>query len=232
MAAVGEDNTSLFNQCMDFCQALNRQGKDFKFSLTIGNSFSFSLDARGGKVPAPKSGKKRASPSTAKRNARRKQEFLAKKNTPASSVEIQADLETNQQALEKKATFKCDQCDSVFKTRNGLRIHIGKSHKEALNSPEKLRETSSEHILNVSPTRDNSRIEPCPNCGGDMSPTHLCQDDQADEPKVEDKDGKGTCTCDCELPICCNCQHEQECKCCDYNPNSGVCSCEGYLVHH
>ena len=111
MSAVGEDNTSLFNQCMDFCQALNRQGKDFKFSLTIGNSFSFSLDARGGKVSAPKSRKKRASPSTAKRNARRKKEFLAKKNTPVSSVENQADSKANQQA-----TFKCDQCDAVFKT--------------------------------------------------------------------------------------------------------------------
>ena len=217
MTAVGENNTSLANQCMDFCQALNRQGKDFKFSLTIGTSFSFSL--------APKSGKKRASPSTVKRNAKRKEEFLAKKNTPVSSVENQADLEANQQVA-----FKCDQCDAVFKTRNGMKIHIGRSHKEALNSPEKLRKTSSELMLNVSPTRDHSRVEPCPNCGGDMSPTHLCQDDQADEPKVLDKDGK--CTCDCELPICCNCQHEQDCSCCDDNPISGVCNCEGYVVHH
>ena len=145
-----------------------------------------------------------------------------------SSVENLAGSEANQQA-----TFKCDQCDAVFKTRNGLKIHIGKTHKEALNSPEKFRETSSEHLLNVSPTRDHSRVEPCPNCGGDMSPTHLCQDDdQAVELKVTDKDGKGTCTCDCEFPICCNCQHGQECMCCDDDPNSGVCSCEGYVVHH
>ena len=90
-----------------------------------------------------------------------------------SSVENQADLETNQQA-----TFECDQCDAVLKTRNGLKIHIGKSHKEAPNSPKKLRDTSSELLLNVSPTRDHSRVEPCPNCGeGDMSPTHLCQED-------------------------------------------------------
>ena len=78
-----------------------------------------------------------------------------------SSVENQADLETNQQA-----TFECDQCDAVLKTRNGLKIHIGKSHKEAPNSPKKLRDTSSELLLNVSPTRDHSRVEPYPNCGG------------------------------------------------------------------
>ena len=231
MAALGENDTSLASKCLDLCQALERQGKDFKLSLTIGNAFSFSMGSRGGTNPVPISRRKRSSPSTAKRNARRRKEFLAKKNLSASG-ENQADLETNQQTLEK-TTFKCDQCDAVFKTRNGLKIHIGKSHKEALNSLEKLRDTSPELFLNVSPTRDCSRVEPCPNCGGDMSPTHLCQDDdQADEPKVEDKDGKGTCTCDCELPICCNCQHEQECKCCDENPDSGVCSCEGYQVHH
>ena len=215
MTAVGENNTSLANQCMDFCKALNRQGKDFKFSLTIGDTFSFSLDARGGNVPAPKSRRKKVSPSTVKRNARRKKEFLSKKNTPMSSSE------ENVEHLELvKTTFKCDQCEAVFKTRNGLKIHIGKSHKEALNSPEKLRETSSEILLTVSPTRENSREEPCPNCGGDMSPTHLCQDDdddQAVEPKVADKDKNEEscefkcleetgrpcqgmpCTCDCRI---------------------------------
>ena len=43
-------------------------------------------------------------------------QFLDKKTTPASK-ENQADLES---AIH---TFKCDQCDPVFKTRNGLKIH-------------------------------------------------------------------------------------------------------------
>ena len=149
-------------------------------------------------LPIPKTGRKRTSPSTKKRNARRRKQFLANKNTPASE-ENQADPETNQQALVEKQTFKCDQCDTVFKTSNGLKIHIGKSHK-APDSPEKLRETSSESMLTVSPSREDRRAEPCPNCGADMSPTHLCQeDDQAVEPEVVDKDKKedNNCTCDC-----------------------------------
>ena len=238
MAAVSENDSSLANKCLALCQALNNQGKAFKFSLTIGMSFSFSLDSGGRTVqlPIPKTGRKRTSPSTKKRNASRRKQFLAKKNTPASE-ENQADLETNQQALVEKQTFKCDQCDTVFKTSNGLKIHIGKSHK-APKSPEKLRETSSEPLPALSPSREDRRAEPCPNCGGDMSPTHLCQDDDpVVEQEVVDKDkkddsGKAICTCDCELPICCNCQHEQGCFCCDENPNSGVCNCEGFVVHH
>ena len=42
----GED-TSLASKCMDFCHALASQGKMFKFSLSIGSTFSFSLEAMG-----------------------------------------------------------------------------------------------------------------------------------------------------------------------------------------
>ena len=46
MTAASEFNSSLNSQCMDFCQALARQGLEFKFSVTIGSAFTFSLDAR------------------------------------------------------------------------------------------------------------------------------------------------------------------------------------------
>ena len=68
-------------------------------------------------------------------------------------------------------------CDVTFKTENGLKIHIGKSHKEAL-SPEKMRKPSSQSSLTVSPIRDQSRVEHCHNCGMDMSPSHQCNFDQ------------------------------------------------------
>ena len=29
-------------------------------------------------------------------------------------------------------TFQCDQCDHSFKTENGLKIHIGKTHKDLI----------------------------------------------------------------------------------------------------
>ena len=88
-------------------------------------------------------------------------------------------METHQHTLEK-APFTCDQCDAIFKTKNGLNIHIGKAHKvkEALRSPEKLRETSPVSALTMSPTRESVlRITPCHNCCGNMSPTHLCHEE-------------------------------------------------------
>ena len=49
MTAVSESDSSLATQCLDFCQALARQGKDFKISITIGSTFAFSLDTKEGK---------------------------------------------------------------------------------------------------------------------------------------------------------------------------------------
>ena len=77
MAADAMDS-SLVTQCLAFCQTLANQGKDFSFNLTINSSFSFSLDTRESKVSSTL-GKKRTSPSTQRRNARRREEFLRKK---------------------------------------------------------------------------------------------------------------------------------------------------------
>ena len=85
MTAVGE--TGLATKCLDFCQTLSSQGSAFKFSLTMGSNFSFSLDTRGvaldiqAKIPL----KKKPSPSTLRRNARRREAFLNKKRNPAPS---------------------------------------------------------------------------------------------------------------------------------------------------
>ena len=85
MTAVGE--TDLATKCLDFCQTLSSQGSAFKFSLTMGSNFSFSLDTRGvaldiqAKIPL----KKKPSPSTLRRNARRREAFLNKKRNPAPS---------------------------------------------------------------------------------------------------------------------------------------------------
>ena len=123
MTAVSEADSSLATQRLDFCQALARQGKDFKLSITIGSTFSFSLDTKEGKATLPTKIKKKKSPSTLKRNAKRREDFLAKKSTVVTG------LETNQNQCE---AFPCEQCDSRFKTANGLKIHKGKAHKEVL----------------------------------------------------------------------------------------------------
>ena len=79
MTAVDEANSSLAIKCLDFCQALTSQGLEINFSLNIGSTFSFSLDTRY-KVPLALDSKKKkkASPSTLRRNARRRQDFLKK----------------------------------------------------------------------------------------------------------------------------------------------------------
>ena len=115
----GEDS-SLATKCMDFCHALANQGKEFKFSITIGSTFTFSLDTREDKETLPARRKK--SPSTLKRNDKRRQEFLKKKSEP-----VLTGMESNQKLIEKDDVFQCNQCEIGFKTRNGLKIRVGKN---------------------------------------------------------------------------------------------------------
>ena len=174
MAAVGEDDSSLATQCMAFCQALTGQGKVIQFSLNIGSTFSFTLDTRCKEI-LDSSPKKKASPSTLRRNAKRRAEFLKKKSKPAHEQEK---ISVDKEPASQRATFQCDQCDNSFKTESGLKIHTGKSHK--LPPAERVRETSSAPFLSVSPVKDNVRIVPCHMCGEEMSPQHTCDvDDQS-----------------------------------------------------
>ena len=172
MAAVGEDDSSLATQCMAFCQALTGQGKVIQFSLNIGSTFSFTLDTRCKEI-LDSSPKKKDSPSTLRRNAKRRAEFLKKKSKPAQEQEK---ISVDKEPASQRATFQCDQCDNSFKTESGLKIHTGKSHK--LPPAERVRETSSAPFLSVSPVKDNVRIVPCHMCGEEMSPQHTCDVDE------------------------------------------------------
>ena len=191
MAAVNESDSSLTNKCLDLCHALAGQGKVFKFSLTIGSTFTFSLDSREDKEILPK--RKRKSPSTLRRNAKRKEDFLKKKSTSESASAT--GLESNQKPTMQRQGFQCDDCDFQSKSENGLKIHKGKSHKE-VRSPEKLRKASIQPSLLVSPTRIENRVEPCHNCDMDKSPSHLCQDEE--DSKADEAD-------EAEAPIICGC---------------------------
>ena len=94
MTAVGVSDSSLASKCLDFCQVLASQGTVFNFSLSIGSTFSFSLDTRN-KTLDTKVGpfkKKKPSPSTLRRNARRREEFLKKKQNPAPSSSAAAQV--------------------------------------------------------------------------------------------------------------------------------------------
>ena len=59
---------------------------------------------------------------------------------------------------DQREAFLCEQCNSSFKTANGLKIHKGKAHKEA--SLEVLRKhTEGSVSLSTSPLSDTSREE-------------------------------------------------------------------------
>ena len=142
MAGVEKVDSPLLSKCLDFCQALASQGHAFNFSVAIGPSFTFSLDTRS-KAASQAVTKKKPSPSTLQRNAKRREEFIAKKKQLKPSPRISSDI-------------KCDQCEYVAASEKGLRQHIRMKHKK-----EELR-TSHEGPLNVSisPLLDASREEP------------------------------------------------------------------------
>ena len=139
----------LLTQCLDFCHALENKGRQFNFNLTLDTGFTFSLDTRGEQnQPKIRKEKKRKSPSTLKRDLRRKEEFQRKKcsDTPKEAPEVET-------ALPAKS-FACDQCEKVFVTEKGLKTHTGKKHKTEL-----LRSPSPASSLQVSPLKDTVRKE-------------------------------------------------------------------------
>ena len=183
MATMGEADYSLaFSKCMEFCQPLASQGRSFHFSLNMGPNFNFSLDTRGKVLKGPVA-KKRTSPSTLRRNAKRREEFVNKKQQSPSA---RIPTENSAAALKKP---KCDQCDFEAVSEKGLRQHMRMKHQKPSmdgaasgQTPEKLRNPSSQPSLLMSPIRDQGRVEICHNCGKDMSPTHLCEDSSQEDP--------------------------------------------------
>ena len=117
MSQLSEEDAKLASQCLDICQTLAGKSLPFSFSFNIGPNFSFSVDTKGKEVSTPQ--KKKKTPSTLRRDARRREELLRKK----------LDAPTAEKA------FMCDHCENTFKSENGLKIHVGKSHKKVDSTP-------------------------------------------------------------------------------------------------
>ena len=221
MTAVGEVNTDLASKCMEFCQALASQGQAFNFSLAIGSSFSFSLDSRTkaeGTV-----NKKRVSPSTLRRNTKRRKEFIMKQQL--SSNRITSEKETASKVL------KCDQCDYEGASEKGLTQHKRMKHKKPAadighqlpTTPQagtgilRSRNVSTESLI-CSPLLANSREENCQNCEAPFSPGHQCEDSISDTPEVDNDSDSDECDCSITLKsdYCCHvldCKHPDDCEC-------------------
>ena len=112
--AMSQEDSTLTSQCMAFCQTLASKGHRFTFTLNVGTSFLFSLDTKG-ENPSTMSNVKKKSPSTLRRNARRRAEFLNKKHVPCSEIESSAS-ETTPGKEAENATNQVEEEVSVHTT--------------------------------------------------------------------------------------------------------------------
>ena len=118
---MSETNSSLSSRCMVFTKHLVNTGMAFKLSLTLPTGFNFSVDLNLEKVmPTKVFERKKQSPSTLKRNALRKKAFLEKK-----AVEKLTEQQTVKSPAEHTdITFKCNQCEVSFISKDTLNKHI------------------------------------------------------------------------------------------------------------
>ena len=161
---ITRGDPAALSQCLEFCQALASKGQKFTLNLAhTGTSFTFSLDTREvttletreEKNLLKKKKKKKVSPSNRRRNQRRKEEFLQRKSEISTEVTAQ-----DKKTPEQLKTLKCDQCEKSFNTRNGLKIHKGKSHKcSELPTPEKLLSPEKFSDKELSPEKEAKREE-------------------------------------------------------------------------
>ena len=116
-------DSSLATKCLDFCQALTRQGKNFNFNLNLGSTFTFALDTRVNSS-SPEMVRKKLSQSAIRRNARRKEDYQKRKSNPLETAEVDLETSGNDDDL-----FQCDQCDYRSNCKVNLSKHIRKDHK-------------------------------------------------------------------------------------------------------
>ena len=119
------EESALANKYLELCQVLVQNGQAFSFSLKT-NPFSISLDTKE-KAPIlePRKVRKKLSPSALRRNQKRKEIFLKNK----SNLSDEQQLEESIKVVDTQS--KCDQCERTFQSESGLKIHVGKAHKDS-----------------------------------------------------------------------------------------------------
>ena len=191
---IGNDNPSLESQCLAFIQTLINQQIGFNFHLTSG-SFSCSFDNNGKRKITPTrtpSQVKHKTPSTRKRDARRRQQFLENKKFRASSVEQPDQVEPTQSHSESICAPSSDPTDVE---KNGLCDGYRKEREEVQKVPPLKvlvnNQTSPKYRLhqldgacslsdedtNDTDSDDQSEIL-CAMCNLKMTPTHQCCETQ------------------------------------------------------
>ena len=202
----GNDNPSLAKECLAFIQALVNQEIGFNFQLTSG-SFSCSFDNNGKRTMTSArtpTEVKHKSPSTRKRNARRRQQFLENKKFGPSSVDCEQPdhVESTQPHSESICVPSSDPtdvdknnlCDGYRKEREEVQkvpplkvlVNNQSSPKYRLQQFDGACSLSDEDA-EISLCDDNRQSEhdddpkmgqstSCPNCDQPLSISHQCQD--------------------------------------------------------
>ena len=115
--ALNKMDNSVLSQCLDFTKQLINTRTSFKFDLKLPSGFSFSFTTTDQKPSISRKGDiKKKSPSTLRRNAKRKQKFLEQKKNQSSTNEL------------SKESFECDQCEYQANCKVSMRKHIAKEH--------------------------------------------------------------------------------------------------------
>ena len=163
MSTAASEEDSMASKCLAFCQALVSQGQVFNFSLSIGSDFTFSLDTRSKASGSQR--KKKPSPSTIRRNAKRRAEFMAKKQQMPPSR-----ISNDGEAVQTSTVFPCDQCDYLGASEAGLKQHVTMKHKKAEGTPALRSQEESSRSVISSPLPLHNKEENCQNCDGTFSP--------------------------------------------------------------
>ena len=210
---INNDQPPLATHCLEFTKALVMQGVSFHFSITAG-SFSFSFDNSKGNrnsdtawTPA-KPEKTRKTPSTLRRNARRKELFLKKKSETLSCIPS-SQTEINHPQSQDNCPPSHDSIDNDNKVVHqnmgkGDWISNQRSHSPILQldgNSDLSGEDDDQSQLNDTKDAivDNHSDILCAMCNNQMTPTHQCCETNEAQPKP--KHNKFVTLCQCEQAL-------------------------------
>ena len=186
---IDNDQLPLATHCLEFTKALVMQGISFNLSITAG-PFTFSFDTSNGKrnsatarSPA-RAGTTRKSPSTLRRNARRRELFLKKKSENSSSIPSSQTKTTHPQS-QAQCPPSADSTDieNTVIQQNGDWI----SHPRSPSPINQFDGTSdpcdrADDRGQLSDANDDNQIL-CAMCNLKMTPTHQCW--ETDKPQLK-----------------------------------------------
>ena len=158
-------DSDVVEKCLAFCQALVTTNYKFSFNLTISkDNFHFTNK----ELEESSCRGKKKSPSQVRREERRKKEREVKK------FEATANVAENSEISEPLDDYSCHHCEEKFKTEKGLKIHIGRMHKES--TPEKERVAVEEESLNITPIKEVRDEPPAEEQSGSQQVCTMCND--------------------------------------------------------